>query len=196
MPFALLAGLSSGALHALVGPDHLLSLAPLSIGRRSGAWRLGLLWGVGHGLGTLVAVGLLMLVVQAVQLEGLELWAERVAALALLATGLWGLKRRVATADVKALSRGVLCVGLVHGLTGAAALLLLLPAVVSGSNAERILYLGGFSVGSTLAMAALTAALAAASQARRVPAALSVHVPRVASGLSIALGGAWIAASL
>ena len=196
MPFALLAGLSSGALHALAGPDHLLSLAPLSIGRRQGAWRLGLLWGVGHGLGTLAAVAVLMLVLQAVPLQGLELWAERVAALALLVTGLWGLRRRVDVGSAKALSRGVLCVGLVHGLTGAAALLLLLPAVVSGNDAERLLYLGGFSVGSTLAMAALTAGLAAFSQARQVPVALSVHVPRVASGLSIALGGAWIAASL
>ncbi len=196
MPFALLAGLSSGALHALAGPDHLLSLAPLSYGRREGAWRLGFLWGVGHGLGTLVAVGLLMLVVQAVPLHGLELWAERVAASALLLTGLWGLKRRLGAEDVKALSRGVLGVGLVHGLTGGAALLLLLPAVVSGSNAERVLYLGGFSVGSTLAMAALTAGLSAFSQTRRLPAALGVHVPRVASGLSVAVGGAWIAASL
>ena len=61
---------------------------------------------------------------------------------------------------------------------------------------ERVLYLGGFSVGSTLAMAALTAALAALSQVHRLPAALGERVPRFASALSMAVGGAWIAATL
>jgi nickel/cobalt transporter (NicO) family protein len=196
--FALLAGLGSGALHALSGPDHLLSLVPLSVGRRQGAWRLGMLWGVGHGLGTLAAVAVLIAVVQATHLQGLERWAERVAALALLVTGAWGLRRRAADAgeDAAPVRRGVLGVGLVHGLTGAAALLLLLPAAVSGTAGERVLYVGGFSVGSTLAMAALTAALAALSQVRRLPAALGERVPRVASALSMGVGGAWIAASL
>lgn len=190
---AMFIGMGSGALHALTGPDHLLSLAPLSMGRRHGAWRVGLLWGVGHALGTLAAAAVLILSLSAFQLEGIERWAERIAGLALLGMGLWGLKRRALSAsNPAAASRGVLTVGLVHGLTGAAALLLLLPAAISGSTLYRCLYLGGFSIGSTVAMAAFTAGLAAFSQARPLSAALGAYVPRAASALSIVLGGVWM----
>jgi hypothetical protein len=190
---AMLAGMGSGALHALTGPDHLLSLAPLSMGRRHGAWRVGLLWGLGHALGTLVAAAVLIFTLSAFHLEGVERWAERIAGLALLVMGLWGLKRRALSESSPAsASRGVVTVGLVHGITGAAALLLLLPAAVSGSNLYRCLYLGGFSIGSTLAMAAFTAGLAAFSRTRRMSATLGASVPRVASVLSILLGGVWM----
>jgi hypothetical protein len=197
MGLVALAGLGSGALHALAGPDHLLSLAPLSVGRRQGAWRVGLLWGIGHGLGTLAAAAVLILALSSVSLHGVELWAERVAALALLVMGVVGLKRRPFSGGTAgAETRGVLTVGLIHGLTGAAALLLLLPATVSGSTAERVLYLGGFSIGSTLAMAALTAGLATFSRSRAMSAALIARVPRAASALSIVLGSAWMVGSL
>lgn len=191
-----LAGLGSGALHALSGPDHLLSLAPLSVGRRQGAWRVGLLWGIGHGLGTLAASAVLLLALSAVHLEGVERWGERVAALALLGMGAWGLKRRSLAHPPQAETRSVLAVGLVHGLTGAAALLLILPATVSGSALDRALYLGGFSIGSTVAMAALTAGIATFSRSGRVSAWASAKVPRMASALSIVLGSAWMVGSL
>jgi hypothetical protein len=196
MGLVALAGFGSGALHALAGPDHLLSLAPLSVGRRRGAWRVGLLWGIGHGLGTLAAAAVLIVALSAVDLHGIELWAERVAALALLVMGVVGLKRRPFSGAHGAETRGVLAVGLVHGLTGAAALLLLLPGTVSSSTAERVLYLGGFSIGSTLAMAGLTAGLATFSRSRAVSATLMARVPRAASALSIVLGGSWMVGSL
>lgn len=191
-----LAGLGSGALHALSGPDHLLSLAPLSVGRRRGAWRVGLLWGIGHGLGTLAASSVLLLALSAVHLEGVERWAERVAALALMGMGFWGLKRRALTGPSEAETRNVLVVGLIHGLTGAAALLLILPAAVSGSLSDQVLYLGGFSIGSTVAMAGLTAGIASFSLKRRFSAVVSARVPKLASGLSILLGSAWMVGSL
>jgi hypothetical protein len=90
----------------------------------------------------------------------------------------------------------VVVVGLVHGLTGAAALLLILPAAVSGSRADQVLYLGGFSIGSTLAMAGLTASIASFSLKRRFSAVVSTRVPKLASGLSILLGSAWMVGSL
>ena len=190
---AMLAGMGSGALHALTGPDHLLSLAPLSVGRRQGAWRVGLLLGIGHALGTLAAAAVLILVLSTFHLEGVERWAERIAGLALLVMGLWGFKRRAQSeAAASSAGRGVLTVGLVHGITGAAALLLLLPAAVSGSTLYRCLYLGGFSIGSTLAMAAFTAGLAAFSQSRRMSVTLGANVPRVASAFSVVLGGVWM----
>lgn len=195
LPLIALAAVGSGALHALAGPDHLLSLAPLSVGRRQGAWRVGLLWGLGHGLGTLVAAGVLLVLLSAVHLESVDRWAERLAGLALLGMGVWGLRRKLVAGDDSQASRGVLAVGLVHGLTGASALLLLLPIAVSGTGPEQALYLGGFSIGSTLAMSALTAGIAAFSRIRQVSSKLATHVPRVASTVSIFVGSAWMLGS-
>lgn len=196
MGVAVLTAMGSGALHALSGPDHLLSLAPLSVGRSRGAWRVGMIWGLGHGLGTLAAASVLIVALSALPLEGVDSWAERVAGFTLLVMGAYGLKRRALPEPSKVEVRSVLAVGLVHGITGAAALLLILPAVVSGTPVSRALYLGGFAVGSTLAMAALTAAIAALSRARRMPVAFGTYVPRVASALSVMIGGAWMVGSV
>jgi hypothetical protein len=85
----------------------------------------------------------------------------------------------------------VFAVGLVHGVTGAAALLLLLPAAGAGGG-EAALFLGGFTLGSTAAMAALTAAVASLSRAGRLSEILA-RVPVAASAASIAVGLAWTA---
>lgn len=60
-----------GALHAVSGPDHLLSLAPLSIGQGRRAWRIGLAWGLGHAAGTALAAAALLAVLSG---SGLEVW--------------------------------------------------------------------------------------------------------------------------
>jgi hypothetical protein len=205
MTVAALAGLGSGALHAVSGPDHLLSLAPLSlrIGRR--AWRVGLLWGVGHALGTLLCAAAVMGAASALDLDMLQTWGERLAGATLLVTGVVGLRRWVthrmpgkalATPRKNAASAwSLLTLGFIHGLTGAAAvLLLLLPVAMATSRAWQALYLGGFILGSTLAMAALTAALSAGSSAMPRPEVLLRHVPAVASFGSVVLGSWWMLA--
>src|SRR5690606_34201442 len=72
MATAAFTGLTAGAIHAVAGPDHVLSLAPVSFGRPRGAWRVGLLWGIGHGIGTIVAALGLFLFAAALPLSGLE----------------------------------------------------------------------------------------------------------------------------
>jgi hypothetical protein len=194
---AAISGLGSGALHALSGPDHLLSLVPLSIGRSRGAWRVGLVWGLGHAAGTLAAAAAIFLALSAAHVEGVNLWAERIAGAALVAMGISNavaLRRaRPAgrTPGAAAARAAVFSVGLVHGVTGAAALLLLRPAAAEpGRHAG--LYLGGFSVGSTAAMTALTAGLATLARSGRLTAAVR-RVPAVASFASIVVGVAWTA---
>ena len=59
---------------------------------------------------------------------------------------------------------------------------------------ERVVFLAGFSAGSTAAMALLTAGLARAVRAPRL-AALLPRIPRWASAASIAIGLGWIAAA-
>lgn len=200
MAMAALTGLSYGALHAVSGPDHVLSLAPLSVERPRGAWRIGLTWGLGHAAGTVLAALVLLAMVSLLHVPGLESWAERIAGVALIVTGALGLRRHV-QAQRAARSPGrsgmaqVFAVGCVHGVTGAVALLLLLPIAMSGSVAQRWLYLLGFSVGSTAAMAALTGALSAVHLVRRSgsgPASWTSKLPQLASIGSVALGLVWV----
>jgi hypothetical protein len=200
---AAIAGLGSGALHALSGPDHLLSLTPLSLGIGRKAWRVGLVWGLGHALGTVVCVAAVALVASALDLDVLNRWGERIAGGALVTTGVVGLRRwralRKPGKEGGAAGKGsapgsVFSIGLIHGLTGAAAVLMLLPAAVASSLTWQALFLGGFVFGSTVAMAGLTAALAAGSKALPRPEMLLRHVPGVASFGSVVLGGWWVLA--
>jgi hypothetical protein len=194
-----LTGLGSGALHALSGPDHFLSLVPLSVGRGRGAWRVGLVWGIGHGVGTLAAASVLLLALSAANLEIVNVWAERIAGGALVGLGaanLVALRRARSKPHPEGRSgaRGtVFTIGLVHGLTGAAALLLLLPAAAA-SGLHQVAYLAGFTVGSTAAMAGLTSMLARASRSRIAPRVMQ-RVPKVASVASIVAGVAWALAA-
>lgn len=193
-----LAGLGSGALHALAGPDHLLGVAPQALGRRRGAWRVGLAWGLGHAVGTVAVSAALLALASAARLVAVERWAERGAGLALVAVGVLGLlalrRARLDPAGAAASRAGLAAaatVGLVHGALGAAALVLVI-AGAAAPGVERALFLAGFSAGSTAAMALLTAALARAARAPRVAAALP-RIPRLASAASILVGLAWIA---
>ncbi|MDX1661145.1 MAG: High-affinity nickel transporter, partial [Gemmatimonadota bacterium] len=54
------AGLAAGAVHVLMGADHLAAVAPLAAGSRRRAWRAGFRWGVGHagGVGSIAVVAL------------------------------------------------------------------------------------------------------------------------------------------
>lgn len=47
MTAAILYGAGSGALYAVTGPDHVLSLGPVALRRKRGSFRVGLAWGVG-----------------------------------------------------------------------------------------------------------------------------------------------------
>jgi nickel/cobalt exporter len=201
---AALVGLGSGALHAVSGPDHLLSLAPMSLGLRRRAWRVGLLWGLGHALGTVVCAAAVLAVASMFELELLSTWGDRLAGAALFVMGVVGLRRwhalrsplvAAARASKNTVSSWeVLSIGLLHGVSGAAAVLLLLPAALAHSVLWKALYLGGFALGSTLAMAALTAALAASARALPKPESFLRHVPAVASFGSMFLGGWWVMA--
>ncbi|ABC80238.1 hypothetical protein [Anaeromyxobacter dehalogenans] len=189
-----------GALHAVSGPDHLLSVAPLSVGRRRQAWRIGLVWGLGHAAGTAVAAAVLLALLSGAGLHVVDAWAERAAGLALVAMGaanLLALRRRrgMAAAGARDVRPAVFSVGLVHGVTGAAALLLVVPAVNAGASV-KVLAILGFVAGSTAAMAALTAAIAALSAAAAPRLALATwRLPALASVVSVAVGIGWAIAA-
>jgi nickel/cobalt exporter len=122
-----------------------------------------------------------------VHVPSLATWGEQLAGAGLLATALLSLRSlratRAATShDHKhAPARSPLWVGLVHGLTGAGSLVLVLPVIVSGSVERALAFLFAFALGSTFAMATLTGVIA------RVSAALSRRTIEHAQ-LALALG--------
>lgn len=187
------AGLASGALHAVSGPDHVLGLVPLALSHRRAAWRLGLVWGAGHAVGTALAGAAFATLVSAARLPVASAWGERAAGAALVVLGLVGLLRRAGPAGDHGAGRaGILAVGLLHGATGAAGLLFLAPVALGGDAVRFAAFLAAFGLGSTLSMAALTAVVAVAGRAAGSPASL-VKLARGASALSVALGAGWLA---
>lgn len=160
MTVALLSGAGSGALHAITGPDHLLSLGPAALRSPHMAPRIGLYWGVGHAVGTVLLSLPLLFLMQATHVAALASSSHRLAGLALLVTAAWAWRssqRRVA--EVRADTRRPLWVGLVHGVTGAGGLVLLLPNLLGGSVARSLAYLLAFAVGSTSMMVLFTHAI-------------------------------------
>lgn len=194
MSVAVLMGAGSGMLHAVTGPDHLLSLGPAALRQPERSWRIGLLWGLGHGVGTLLLA--LPVVVAArffglVDLPAFAAVGDRIAGLALIGMAVWSwcsMQHHQAhhTTD----GRSPVVVGFVHGFTGAASLLLVLPVLVAGSAISTSVFLLAFAVGSTLAMAAMTTCLARLGG--RLSAVVVGKAQRGLLALSVGLGSFWV----
>lgn len=157
-------GLLIGAKHAFE-PDHLAAVGTMlpdaSSARRAaarGAW-----WGLGHG-GAIAAIGLPLVLLDLRVPEHLEALAEVVVAVMLVWLGArawWrsGSARRAGDPHAPA-ARRPLSIGLVHGLAGSGAAVVLATAgAPSQASASAFLLL--FVVGSTLSMTAVAGALAA-----------------------------------
>ncbi len=193
MAVAVLLGAGSGALHAVTGPDHVLSLGPAALRRAEGSWRVGLAWGVGHALGTLVLAVPALVVTGLVNLPALAAWGDRLAGLALMGTAAWSwhaMRRRAAGEPD---GRSPALVGFVHGATGAGSLLLVLPVLLSGSTARSLAFLAAFAAGSALAMALLTAAIS--KLGARLDGRNVARLQGTLVAASMALGAFWIASA-
>ncbi|MEM6368502.1 MAG: hypothetical protein AAGD10_14670 [Myxococcota bacterium] len=88
-----LAGLLAGVLHVLLGPDHLAAVLPFAVAKpRSGA-RVGLFWGLGHGLGVLALGAALLAFRGAFDVELVSARAEALVGFLLVGLGSWALWR-------------------------------------------------------------------------------------------------------
>lgn len=193
MTGSMLFGASSGALHAVTGPDHVLSLGPMVLDARRSPWRIGLSWGLGHAIGTLLLALPVLWLTQAVHLPWLATVGDKLAGVALMATAGWSFyqsRGHTATSVRLPFGGSATLVGLVHGLTGAASLMLVVPMLASGSRLASVAFLFAFALGSTLGMAALTCLLA------RLGSRLAPPVVRrsrlLLCGASAALGLFWL----
>lgn len=188
MAFAWMSGIGSGVLHAVTGPDHVLSLTPLVIAQPDRSWRVGLSWGIGHGLGTLVVSGVLLVLTSGVELAAVSEAGERMAGAALLVLG--ALSFRKARAQAHA-GRGALVVGVLHGVTGAAALLVTLPLILAKPVLVQAVFLTAFALGSAVAMGVMTSVIARVAEGTGRPAVL-VALRTGAAVLSLGLGAFWL----
>ena len=90
---AFLTGLAAGAAHVVTGPDHLAALAPIAAHQPQHAVRLGFRWGIGHGAGVLT-LGILGIIARdSIDVGALSSWSEFVVGFALVAVGLWALRK-------------------------------------------------------------------------------------------------------
>lgn len=194
-------GVMLGMQHATEA-DHLAAVATL-VGRERSlgqGLRLGVAWGCGHTLTLLIVAGGIGLAGWVISPQ----WAsrfEQVVGAMLVALGanlVWRLWRERGefhehgTAGVPAHGHGVparsLCVGMVHGLAGSAALALLVDQTLNGAAAQMA-YISLFGIGSIIGMACLSGAVAFSIGlgARRL-ARLQRNFNAAVAGVSILIG--------
>jgi hypothetical protein len=217
----LLTGLFAGLVHVLAGPDHLAAVAPLALQRARRPWLVGALWGGGHTAGVLAVAALALLLRELLPLQALSSWSDRLVGVALIAIGLWGLRRALAhNVHVHRHTHGGLthshihfhadahaheapqahahahvsfAMGTLHGLAGSAHVLGVLPALALPTLAGSLDYLAGFGTGSILAMGAVAWLLGASLRGLERAGLQPYRVLLTGcSGAAIVIGTAWL----
>jgi ABC-type nickel/cobalt efflux system permease component RcnA len=189
-------GAAFGVLHALEA-DHLAAVATLAARSRSvlGTLRLGIAWGIGHSM-TLLAFGGAVLLLGAVISDRTAHWLEAAVGVMLVALGA-DLLRRLAADLGRAAAHPdpaqpmresrvplrAVAVGMMHGMAGSAALVLLALEKM-GSPLLGAGYILLFGLGSMTGMALLSAAI---SLPLRATAARLAAMHRGAQGIIAAI---------
>jgi hypothetical protein len=87
-------GALAGFFHVLSGPDHLAAVAPIAVSDRERGWLAGWTWGLGHASGVVVVAVIAILLRDLLPpIETISAWSERLVGGALIAVGLWALRR-------------------------------------------------------------------------------------------------------
>lgn len=209
------AGFLAGCLHTLSGPDHLVALAPLSIGRsRLESGLVGALWGCGHDAGQVIFGLLFLLLKDRLHIEVFRAWGTRVVGLTLLIIGAMGVREASEVQESSLVLEGVdtssmssneplqpasaprkkkvgfatFATGIVHGLQPDA-LLMVLPALALPSRFAGAAFLGMFLVGTVFSMGSYTAFVGSCSEAlkEKVP-KITEKLTWAASLVAIAMG--------
>lgn len=215
----LITGALAGVVHVLSGPDHLAAVTPMAVDARERGWLSGWTWGLGHASGV-VFVAVLAVSLRDVlpPVDAISAWSERIVGVALIAVGLWALRRSTrmgaATHAHGALSHRHLhvqagpswlrrlghahasfCLGILHGVAGSSHFFGVLPALALPSLGASLIYIAAFGAGTVVAMTAFAAAIGTASV--RLPnGVLPQRAMMVAAAtLAITVGSVWIVIS-
>lgn len=210
------AGLMTGVLHTLCGPDHLAGLTPLSIGRtRLAACALGCLWGFGHSTGQLVLGIAFALLKDKFHdfMPALDTWASYIVPLTIITIGLIGFYESLSAkaghgsestsgaldeASIKSKGRfagfATYMTGIVHGLQPDA-LFVVIPALALPTKFAAISFISMFLIGTVVSMGGYTLLIGTTSQAliKEQP-WLHDHLSTLASGVAIFVGLLMLAA--
>jgi sulfite exporter TauE/SafE len=196
------AGFFAGCLHTLSGPDHLVALAPLAIGRSAlESGLVGALWGCGHDAGQVIFGLLFLLLKDRLHIEVFRAWGTRVVGLTLLIIGAMGIREASEVQESlvleginsdmaggeplqapsaprkKKVGIATFATGIVHGLQPDA-LLIVLPALALPSRLAGAAFLCMFLVGTVFSMGSYTAFVGSCSEALRE------KVPRITEKLT------------
>jgi hypothetical protein len=209
-------GALAGLFHVLAGPDHLAAVAPLALDRSRRGWLAGWTWGIGHTSGVVVIAVLAVLLRDALPpLELISAWGERLVGAALIAVGLWALRRsariepkphvhgavhhdhlhvQTGPAWVRRLghAHASFCLGVLHGVAGSSHFLGVIPALALPTRAAALTYIGAFGIGTVAAMTAFAAAVSLAAQSSPHHHHLHRLLLAAAAVLAIVVGGIWL----
>ena len=180
-------------------PDHLVAVTSLAADEddASGAVRLGAWWGLGHAL-TLLALGLPLLLLESRLPAWLESGAEKAVGVVIVVLALRLLVRRLPGAprggnQVRS-GRQALGIGVLHGVAGSGAIVVLLMAQLP-SESEAAFALLAFAPMSMLSMVLCTSGFAwAFTRPAVAPIYNSLLVP--ALGVFSLMFGGWYAGIL
>lgn len=219
---ALLTGCLAGMAHVVTGPDHLVALLPVAADRPKVALKLGLRWGLGHGIGVLLLGALGWLAKTWIDVDGISSISEILVGITLVGMGFWSLRRALgvvihthshdhegdehghlhvhdAAADHDrpsahgAHTHATLAIGFLHGTAGTGHLLGALPALALPTP-QMIMYLTGYIVFAGVAMG-LFGWIVGSVLKNRQPIVLKRSLFAVAS-LTLCVGFAWTSIAL
>lgn len=217
----ILAGGLAGLVHVLSGLDHLAAIAPISMQRQGASWRTGFRWGVGQAGGVLFVCALSLLGKAMLPLSAFSSFAERLVGVALIAIGVWGLRKvwkghvHIHAHDHNGKGHGHLhvhshlsmhgrekahahthaafAVGTLHGFAGSSHFLGVLPALAFTNRIEAIYYLTSFGIGTILAMAFFSHAIGFLAKGSSLKGHLAYHpLIGVCSAVAIGVGSYWL----
>jgi hypothetical protein len=215
----IITGAVAGFVHVLSGPDHLAAVTPMAVAGRERGWLSGWTWGFGHASGVvLVAVLTVLLRDLLPPVAAVSAWSERLVGAALIAVGVWAIRRstkmrpavhghgavthrhlhvQAGPAWLRRLghAHASFCLGVLHGIAGSSHFFGVLPALALPSLTASLVYIAAFGTGTIVAMTAFAAAVGTATV--RLPnGALPQRAMMVAAAaLAIVVGSVWLAAS-
>jgi hypothetical protein len=208
-------GALAGLFHVLTGPDHLAAVAPLAVADQRRGWLAGWTWGAGHASGVAVVAVLAVLLRDLLPpVDVISTWGERLVGVALIAIGLWALRRSLRIQpdrhshghvhhDHLHVHRGPswlrrlghahasFYMGILHGVAGSSHFFGVLPALALPTRGAALAYIAAFGVGTVVAMTAFAALVGAAGH--RVPHAATQRAMMFAAAvIALSVGGFWL----
>ena len=190
--------------------------APLALAGRRRGWLAGWTWGIGHASGVVLVAALAILLRDLLPpVESISAWSERLVGAALIAVGLWALRRsarvqpaphahgasarppaRPGRARVRcgasATRTPPSCLGVLHGVAGSSHFVGVLPALALPTRAAALTYIVAFGAGTVAAMTGFAAAAGCAGGLLRPHSPVYRAMMASAALLAILVGGWWL----